>query len=192
MQGTTVSVSLPFLHLQKMCVGGGVKCQQLSLSSNQEISCSLQFFSKVTFGKYKRGPVELGWGPCWHLTPLPRSTGPARSLCAKEGKTSAATSSGSVGTLNRDSNLRVVTLLKLSSLTSQTGPGPPGLPRPPELLYLPNRPNFWKNWSEHEISWLHALSSDFLRRLQILKKISHLIWRLLSSGRLFQIFVVFS
>ena len=48
----------------------------------------------------------------------------AHSLCAKEGKTSAATSSGSVGTLNRDSDLRVVTVLKLGSLTCQTGPGP--------------------------------------------------------------------
>ena len=59
----------------------------------------------------------------------PSSTGSAvRSLCAKEGKTSAATSSGSVGTLNRDSDLRVVTVLKL---TCQTGPGPPWMPRPP-------------------------------------------------------------
>ena len=63
--------------------------------------------------------------------PTPCSTGLARSLCAKEGKTSAATSSGSVGTLNRDSDLRVVTVLKLGSLTCQTGPGPPGIPRPP-------------------------------------------------------------
>ena len=63
----------------------------------------------------------------------------AHSVCAKEGKTSAATSSSSVGTLNRDSDLRVVTLLKLSSLTSQTGPGPLGLPRPsgPPVLTKP-------------------------------------------------------
>ena len=52
----------------------------------------------------------------------------AHSVCAKEGKTSAATSSGSVGTLNRDSDLRVVTVLQL---ICQIDPCPSGIPMPP-------------------------------------------------------------
>ena len=143
MQGTTVSVSLPFLHLQKMCVGGGVKCQQLSLSSNQEISCSLQFFQKLgRFGKYRSSGglgSPGGPGPVWDVRELSfRSVTTLKLLSLFRVPTEPEEVAAEVFPSFAQSE-RAGPVERGRGVKCQQGPHPSSTG---PLLYLPNRSNF--------------------------------------------------